>query len=125
MFGFVHNWFATKPNPIGVDFGTDCLRMAQVQSHGTQVRLTAAASMDVPTHVRHDSRARLTFFARAARELLESGNFSGRSAILALPTATSFVTHLRLPKLDDSQMKAAVLAAVAARLPTEADRTLV
>lgn len=30
MLGFVQNWLAPRANPIGVDFGSDCLRLAQV-----------------------------------------------------------------------------------------------
>src|SRR5947207_9482557 len=31
MLGFVQSWFAPGANPIGVDFGSDGLRMAQVE----------------------------------------------------------------------------------------------
>src|ERR1700722_13514327 len=29
MLGLVQNWFGPRCNPIGVDFGSDCLRLAQ------------------------------------------------------------------------------------------------
>ena len=48
MLGFVQSWFKPGANPIGVDFGSDCLRMAQVESQGGEYRLVAAASADVP-----------------------------------------------------------------------------
>ena len=35
---------ATGVNPIGVDFGSDCLRMAQVQMGNGEPRIIAAAS---------------------------------------------------------------------------------
>ena len=59
MLGFVQNFFAPKCNPIGVDFGSDCLRLIQVQrgEGGNEFKLIAAASADVPAHVRHDPGA--------------------------------------------------------------------
>src|SRR3954468_5924925 len=112
MLGFVQNFFATRANPIGVDFGSDCLRLAQVQrvtgggaadangSAGSEYKLIAAASADVPQHVRYNAESRLQFFVETTRELLSAGKFQGRQAILALPAASMFIQHLRVPKMD-------------------------
>src|SRR5688572_3123843 len=98
MLGFVQNWFGPKANPIGVDFGTDSLRLAQVQFEDKDYRLVAAASADVPAHARNDVNARLSFFIEATRDLLAQGKFKGREAILSLPAAWMHIQHLRLPK---------------------------
>ena len=68
MLGFVQNIFSSKCNPIGVDFGSDCLRLAQVNGHGPDYRLVAAANADVPTTARHDPGARLNYFVEAIRD---------------------------------------------------------
>jgi type IV pilus assembly protein PilM len=47
MFGLTKNLFAKSCNPIGVDFGSDALRLAQVQWAGNEYKLIAAASADV------------------------------------------------------------------------------
>ena len=78
MLGFVQTWFKPGANPIGVDFGSDSLRLAQVERIDGEYRLVAAASADVPPHIRHDPSARLNFFAETTRELLVQGNFRGR-----------------------------------------------
>ena len=77
MLSFVQNIFAPKANPIGVDFGSDTLRLAQVQrisedpqSGSAEYKLLAAASADVPAAIRHDPAQRFKFFVQTARDLL-------------------------------------------------------
>src|SRR2546423_828345 len=105
MFHLVKNWFGQKANPIGVDFGSDCLKMAQVAVVDGEPQLIAAAAAEVPSHVRHNPGARLAFFAETAKDLLSSGGFKGRQAMLALPAASMFIQHLRLAKMDDEMLR--------------------
>ncbi len=79
MFGFVSNWFTPPANPIGVDFGTESLKMAQVDVENGEPRLIAAARADVPANVRHDPQARLGFFVQTVRDLFGAGEFSGEA----------------------------------------------
>ena len=90
--------------PIGVDFGTDSLKLAQVAFEDGEPKLIAAASIEVPSHVRHSISARMAFFTESVRELLIQGNFQGRKVILALPAASMLIQHLRLPKMDDATL---------------------
>src|SRR5437588_10036757 len=98
MLSFVQNLFAPKANAIGVDFGSDTLRLAQVQrisedpqSGSAEYKLLAAASADVPAAIRHDPAQRFKFFVQTARDLLGQGNFRGKQAVLALPAASMFL----------------------------------
>ena len=119
MLGFVQSFFAAKCNPIGVDFGSDCLRMAQVQQMDKEYKLIAAATADVPSHVRHDPNARLNFFVETVRDLLVQGKFQGRQAILGLPASSMFIQHLRMPKLDADGMKKALPWELRGKLPID------
>jgi type IV pilus assembly protein PilM len=119
MLGFVQSFFAAKCNPIGVDFGSDCLRMAQIQHINGEHRLIAAASADVPNTVRHDAAARLNFFVDTCPDLLSQGKFRGREAIFALPAATMFIQHLRMPKMDADAMKKALPWELRGKLPID------
>jgi type IV pilus assembly protein PilM len=120
LFGFVQSWLKPGANPIGVDFGTDALRLAQVEAApGGEYRLVAAASADVPNHVRTDAAARFEFFVESVRELLTSGNFRGRKSVLALPAASMFIQHLRMPKLDETEMRKALPFEAAGKLPID------
>ncbi len=124
MLRFVQSWFAPQSNPIGVDFGSDCLRMAQVENHGGEYRLVAAASADVPANVRQDPAARVAFFADTCRELLAQGNFRGRRAVLGLPAASMYIQHLRMPKLDEEETRKALPWEARGKLPIDPSQAL-
>lgn len=119
MLGFMQNWFAAKANPIGVDFGSDCLRLAQVQVVDNEYRLIAAACADVPSHVRNDPAQRLQFFIDTTRDLLAQGKFRGREAILALPVSSMYIQHLRMPKMDEEETKKALPWEARGKLPID------
>jgi type IV pilus assembly protein PilM len=120
MFGFVQNLFSQPTNPIGVDFGSDCLRMAQVQQVGDDYRLIAAASADVPSNLRDDWQARLEFFSRGARELMAHAPFRGRQAVIGLPASVTHITEIRLPFMDEAELKRIIPGKLAGRFPFDA-----
>jgi Tfp pilus assembly PilM family ATPase len=55
--------------------------------------------------------------ADALKEAVRVGNFSGRQAVLSLPTARQAWLHLRLPKLDPAQIADAVRFEAEGKLP--------
>ena len=124
MFGFIKTIVASNANPIGVDFGSDCLRMVQLQIADGEPRIIAAASADVPAHVRNDPAARASFFAETARDLLVQGKFKGRQAILALPAAQMYIQHLRIPKMDEEAMKKALPWEARGKIPIDPSHAL-
>src|SRR4051812_29382926 len=93
MLGFVQNFFRSSPSPIGIDFGTDSLRMAQVEPVDGEYHLAAAAAVDVPTHVRNDPMARVGFFAQGVRDLFTQASFRGRRVVLSLPASFMYIQH--------------------------------
>ncbi|HZL37351.1 MAG TPA: pilus assembly protein PilM [Tepidisphaeraceae bacterium] len=124
MLAFMQSWFAPGANPVGVDFGTDCLRLAQVERVNGDFRLVAAACADVPSHVRNDPFGRLTFFSETLRDLWTTGNFRGRRAVLALPAASMFIQHLRIPKMDEDALKKALPWEARGKLPMDPTQAL-
>src|SRR5687767_6681463 len=125
MLSFVQNFFARSCNPIGVDFGSDCLRLAQVApAGGGEYKLIAAASADVPNHVRHDPAGRINFFVETTKELLSQGKFRNRQACLGLPASMMFIQHLRMPKLDADAMKKALPWELRGKLPIDPSHAL-
>lgn len=119
MLSFVQSWFNAASSPIGVDFGSDCLRMAQVEEADKEYRLVAAASADVPAHVRNDPSARFAFFGETIRELMAQGSFRGRRVVLNLPASMMYIQHLRLPKMDDEALKKALIWEARGKLPID------
>lgn len=124
MLGFVQNWFSAKANPIGVDWGADCLRMAQVQQSGAEPRLVAAASCDVPEHVRQDTAAGLSWFSQTVRDLLSQGKFHGRQAVLSLPSSWMHIRHLRMARLDEETLVKALPWELKGKLPIDPSAAL-
>jgi type IV pilus assembly protein PilM len=124
MFGIFKKIVSSASNPIGVDFGSDCLRMVQVQVEGTEPRIIAAASADVPAHVRNDPAARASFFVETARDLLAQGKFKGKQAVLALPVAQMFIQHLRIPKMDAEATRKALPWEARGKLPIDPSQAL-
>ncbi|HVT90154.1 MAG TPA: pilus assembly protein PilM [Tepidisphaeraceae bacterium] len=124
MLSFVQNWLAQRANPIGVDFGSDCLRLAQVQWVGGDHKLIAAASADVPSHVRHDPQARFAFFIETTRDLLAQGNFRGRQTVLALPASSMHIQHIRMAKMDEAQTRKALAWEARGKMPIDPSQAL-
>jgi type IV pilus assembly protein PilM len=119
MLGLVQNWFGPRCNPIGVDFGSDCLRMAQVHWVDNDWRLIAAASAPVPDEARGDPIARAAFFTQTIRDRLVNGGFHGRAAVLGLPAAAMCIQHLRMTRLDDEETKRALRWEARGKLPID------
>ena len=125
MLSFVQSWFAPTANPIGVDFGSDGLRMAQVEfGPGGEPKLVAAARADVPSHLRNDPAGKLAFFAETTRELWAQGNFRGRKVVLSLPASVMSIQHLRVAKMDEAGLKAALPWECRGKLPYDPSHAL-
>lgn len=119
MLGFVQNIFGNRVQPIGVDFGSDCLRLAQVQHCGNGYKLIAAASADVPSAIRHEPLGRLQFFAQQAPQLLAAAPFRGRQAVLGLPAASMHIQHLRVDRMNDQALKKVIPEQAIGKLPLD------
>jgi type IV pilus assembly protein PilM len=124
LLGFVQNWFAPRANPIGVDFGSDSLRLAQVQWTGDECNLVAAGCADVPQHVRHNAESRMQFFVETVRDLLAQGQFRGRQAVLGLPANSMHIQHLRIPKLDEEETRKALPWESRGKIPIDPSQAL-
>lgn len=119
MLGFVQNWFAPEASPIGVDFGTDSLRLAQVDPLGDgEFRLAAAASAQIPFHLRDDAAGRLKFFSDSIRPMLSAGHFRGRRAVLNLPASAMYIQQFRMARMNEEARLEAL------KLPFDPEKTL-
>lgn len=125
MLGFRNKMFGPKANPIGVDFGTDTLRLVQVTESEGEVGLLAAASTDVPSHIRNDAPARLAFFSTTIRELMNGGAFKGRQAVLGLPSSRVSMVHLRVPPLEDEALKKVIPQEARGKLPYDPSHAVI
>jgi type IV pilus assembly protein PilM len=123
--GLMGSMFGSKYCPIGVDLGSDCLKLAQVApGKGSSRELVAAVTVPVPDACRRDAGARINFFRDQVRGLLARGSFRGRDAVLALPASCMYIERLRLPKLDDEQIKSSIQWEARGKLPIDPSQAL-
>ncbi|HEY1922152.1 MAG TPA: pilus assembly protein PilM, partial [Tepidisphaeraceae bacterium] len=112
-------------HPMGVDFGTDSLRIAQVQRRSRDFTLHAAASAEIPPDVRADPHMHFSFFARAVSQLLEQTPFRGRQVVLGLPASVVHIQNLKLPATDGKDLKTALVREASRGLPFDIAHALV
>jgi len=108
----------TNLSPIAVDFGTDSVKLLQVEL-ADEPRLVAAAAKALPHEVRNDAEQRRKFLVDTINDLYREAGFKGKRAIASIPTPLSFVQHVRVPKVDDDLLEEAVRDALAERLPVD------
>lgn len=125
MLGIVQNLLGPKANPIGITFGADTLRVAQVIQQRDELRICAAASREVPAGVRDNPKQRLEFFTNAIREIITGGGFKGKQAVLGLPSASLAMVHLRLPPMDEAMIRKAVAFESAGKLPFPPNQAMI
>lgn len=106
-------------SPIGVDFGTDCLKLLQVDLSQDAPRLVAAAAKAVPHEVRNDTEQRRKFLVDTIADLYREGGFKGKRAIASIPTPLSFIQHVRVSRVEGGRLEDAVRDALAERLPVD------
>ena len=94
--------------PIGLDIGTTAVRLLQVGGAERDLRVVEAAQFAIPQEVKGDARRRHEFIADNVRRLTRKSRFRGREAVMALPPASLAVRHVRLPKMSDEELSAAV-----------------
>lgn len=119
MLGFVRNLFTPRPGPIGVDLGTDTLRLAQCLHDGREWHLTAAACTDIPSGVRQSSETLTEFLIQGIRDLLTCAPFRGRDAVLCIPSRELTIQHIRMPKLDEQETRKALPWELKDKLPMD------
>ena len=122
---FIRRIFGSTPSPIGVDFGSASLKLAQLDGVGIGARLIAAADYDVPDDVARRPAARLQFFVSTIPELLSRGGFRGRRCVLGLPAASMHLERVRIPVLDAECSRQAIEHEASLRLPFHTSRALI
>lgn len=108
----------TDLSPIGVDFGTDCIRLLQVMNESSP-RVIAAAQAEIPAEVRDDVDSRSKFLADTITNLIKQGGFRGKRVSASMPAAFTHVQHLRLNRGDDAFLDAEMEEQLRGKLPVD------
>lgn len=110
MFG--GKWNTTRC-PIGIDIGGHSIKMMQLQrtTRGDGVlrwSVVAAAWRALPIDLAPRGPSRNEAVARAIRDILDSGGFTGRSCVSCLPADAIQYKNLRVPQMPADELRAAV-----------------
>src|SRR3954452_12596592 len=122
---FISKFFKPATSPIGIDFGSASLKLAQLDGSGNNAALAATAEQEVPAEIARDPAARLQFFAKTIPELLSRGGFCGRRAVLGLPASSMHLERVRVPVLDAEGSRQAIEYEASQRLPFHPSQALI
>jgi len=100
-------WTKTR-TPIGLDLGSACIRMVQLQQRADGLAATAVASRPLPEQAAIGSDAYHQAVGQAVSDILAGGGFTGRRIVSCLPVAVMHYKNLRLPKMPMTDMAQAV-----------------
>jgi len=94
--------------PIGVDIGSDSVKMLQVEAVGTNLEVTAAAKMPLPPEAKSQPELRAALASDLIRRMLHEHPFKGRQIVAALPREIVQMKNLRLPQMPAAELPAVV-----------------
>lgn len=111
-------WASKNVSPIGVDFGTDSIKLLQIVPDDPP-QLVAAAAATIPEEARHNPDTYRQWLGGALRDLLREGKFRGRRAVASLSAAHTYVQHVRLAKSEGIDLDEQIETELRGRLPLD------
>lgn len=111
--------------PIGVDMGSETLKMAQLVHEKDGLRVIAGTKDDLPPDVKLGTSQWQHWVIKTIRQMVSQGTFKGRKVVTALPVDEVFIDQIKVPRMPEDKLKDAVLGKIASRLPFESKDALV
>lgn len=94
--------------PIGLDIGSDSVKMLQVEPVANHLSVVASARMTIPDEVRADPTTHLAVATDLVRQMLQTQPFVGKRIVACLPRELVQIKNVRLPLIPPSELAAAV-----------------
>jgi type IV pilus assembly protein PilM len=98
----------SQVQPIGIDVGSDSVKMLQLETIGQTLAVVAAARQAIPPAAREKPELRLACASDLIKQMLRHGKFVGRKAVVALPREILHVKNLRMPLIPPQELISAV-----------------
>ena len=111
--------------PIGIDPGSDYLKMAQLGFNGKGLYLHAASNRQKPDGIELGSSDWQRWAAVTTKEMVSKGKFKGKEVIAAMATDDMFVDQIKVARSTDDRLEKSVYAAVEQKLSLPADKAMV
>ncbi len=115
------NLFQTKPtNIIGLDIGSDTIKLAEVYIAGKEPVLVAAAITALqPGSIKDGRFTDEKAIASQLRQLVASSGLSARHAVIGIGGQSSFLREIVFPGLQENELKEAVQWEIGKYVPYE------
>ncbi|HID21053.1 MAG TPA: hypothetical protein EYP14_01450 [Planctomycetaceae bacterium] len=115
------NWlWGSKYTPIGLDIGTDTIKLVQLELSGPRPRVVALAQRRMPElDEEADEPQRSEQLKQAVAALLSESGVRGRQVTLCMNGTQVFVQNLRVPAGAEEQLEGIVQTEAEQRLPGE------
>ena len=103
-------WFMRKPaGLVGVDVGTETLKVAEVILRQTGLRLKAVGVVDIPEQAVNDGRiVDEPLLAETLRNVLNSSGVTGKDAAAAIGGRSLFIREIAFPRMNRQELAEAV-----------------
>jgi type IV pilus assembly protein PilM len=111
-------WAQKNISPIGVDLGSDSVKLLQI-AYADPPQLLAASSVDVPLEARRDAESHRTFLVPAIKQLIRDGAFKGRRAVVSINAAHTYIQSVRLAKGEESMLASQIEGELRGKLPID------
>jgi type IV pilus assembly protein PilM len=103
--------------PIGIDLGDGYIKMAQLGLDAGSLYLHAAAVEGISADIDFGSSDWQRYVARAVKEMVSNGGFSGKAVMASLPSQDLFIEQIRVESEKASDVDAIVREKIGAKLP--------
>src|SRR5688572_22914023 len=96
----------SQTQPIGLDIGTDSIKMLQLEVVGETLSVTAAAKQTFAEDARKDPQIRMAVAVEMLRDIFKRTPFRGRNVVASLPRDILHIKNLRLPVIPQAELAA-------------------
>lgn len=118
MIRFVLN----KNGPIGLDIGSNSIRMLQFSRSGSKIRLDAADKVQCDFDMREDPDKGKAFIVESIQEMLRRGAFTGTKVVSCLPNDSVKIKSIRLDLADPERMEGLLHEELAERFDIDSSK---
>ena len=110
--------------PIGIDLGSDSVKVAQLSIANSNTQLIAAGSARMSGSNGSNLDLVLAEFTKSLKRIIKEGSFHGKRAVLSIPAEWTFVHHVKVPKGGPEVLDSAVKAEVQGKLPYPIEKAI-
>ncbi len=121
----ISNKLKRQVYPIGIDIGSDAIKMAQLARGRKGPCIVAGASEKVPPGLSSGSSEWQRWVVDFIKKITSNGTFRGREIITAIPAHDVFIEQIGVPKVPNDRLKEVILSKVQQKLAFDSTDALV